>query len=61
MVRIVLTVFAFLDPVTPTSSGRGDKRPHGEIVDEEGSVPKKKKYAKEAWPGRKHGPAQGLF
>ena len=48
-------------PPTPTTPGRGEKRPHGEIVDEEGSVPKKKKYAKEAWPGRKHGPAQGLF
>jgi nuclear inhibitor of protein phosphatase 1 len=24
-------------------------------------LPKKKKYAKEAWPGRKPGPAQGLF
>jgi len=48
-------------PLAPSSTGRGDKRPHGEIVDEEGSVPKKKKYAKEAWPGRKHGPAQGLF
>jgi len=45
----------------PHSPGRGEKRPHGEIVDEEGSVPRKKKYAKEAWPGRKPGPAQALF
>jgi len=44
--------------------GVGEKRSRGTdgIVDtDEPSVPKKKKYAKEAWPGRKHGPAQGLF
>ena len=40
---------------------RGEKRPHGEIVDIDESIPKKKKYAKEAWPGRKPGPGQGLF
>ena len=57
----MFTVYFLLGPPTPTTPGRGEKRPHGEIVDEEGSVPKKKKYAKEAWPGRKHGPAQGLF
>ena len=37
----------------------GDKRPMTEGV--EANLPKKKKYAKEAWPGRKPGPAQGLF
>ena len=40
---------------------RGEKRPHGEIVDIDESIPRKKKYAKEAWPGRKPGPGQGLF
>lgn len=40
---------------------RGEKRPHGEIVDMDESIPRKKKYAKEAWPGRKPGPGQGLF
>ena len=55
-------IFSFLGNTAQAAPGvRGDKRPHGEIVDEEGSVPKKKKYAKEAWPGRKPGPAQGLF
>jgi len=43
----------------------GDKRSRGGtegIVDpDEPSLPKKKKYAKEAWPGRKPGPSQGLF
>jgi hypothetical protein len=28
---------------------------------DEPAIPRKKKYAKEAWPGRKPGPAQGLF
>lgn len=38
------------------------KRSIGEIVDtDEPSIPRKKKYAKEQWPGRKGGPAQGLF
>jgi len=46
----------------PGTEGGGTKRPHGEIVDmDEPSIPRKKKYAKEAWPGRKPGPAQGLF
>ena len=41
---------------------RGEKRGHGEIVDtDEVGHPRKKKYAKEAWPGRKPGPGQGLF
>ena len=45
-----------------TSEGHGTKRRMDEIVDtDEPSVPKKKKYAKEAWPGRKPGPSQGLF
>jgi len=48
-------------PPTTGNTSKGEKRPHGEIVDEEGSIPKKKKYAKEAWPGRKPGPSQGLF
>lgn len=42
----------------------GDKRARGpdDIVDtDEPRLPKKKKYAKEAWPGRKPGPTQGLF
>jgi len=40
----------------------GVKRSIGEIVyTDEPSIPRKKKYAKEAWPGRKPGPAQGLF
>jgi len=40
----------------------GDKRPRGgEGEDLMPNHPKKKKYAKEAWPGRKPGPAQGLF
>ncbi len=38
----------------------GEKRPRGP-EQENPDEPKKKKYAKEAWPGRKHGPAQGLF
>lgn len=38
----------------------GDKRPMGE-ADGGPSNPRKKKYAKEAWPGRKPGPTQGLF
>lgn len=38
----------------------GEKRPRGPEP-ENPDEPKKKKYAKEAWPGRKHGPAQGLF
>jgi len=38
----------------------GEKRPMGE-GDGGPAHPKKKKYAKEAWPGRKPGPAQGLF
>lgn len=43
-------------------SPRGEKRAHGEIVDTDAdSIPRKKKYAKEAWPGRKPGPGQGLF
>ena len=43
-------------------SPRGEKRGHGEIVDtDEIGVTRKKKYAKEAWPGRKPGPGQGLF
>ena len=43
-------------------SGRGEKRGHGEIVDTDAdAIPRKKKYAKEAWPGRKPGPGQGLF
>jgi len=42
--------------------GRGEKRGHGDIVDTDAeSIPRKKKYAKEAWPGRKPGPGQGLF
>jgi len=42
--------------------GVGEKRGADGIVDpDEPTLPKKKKYAKEAWPGRKHGPAQGLF
>jgi len=36
----------------------GDKRPR---PDGEEGLPRKKKYAKEAWPGRKPGPGQGLF
>lgn len=41
---------------------RGEKRGHGEIVDtDEVGHPRKKRYAKEAWPGRKPGPGQGLF
>ena len=40
---------------------RGEKR-HLDIVDPDvEGLPKKKKYAKEAWPGRKPGPGQGLF
>merc|ERR1712112_518003 len=43
-------------------SPRGEKRGHGEIVDTDAdSIPRKKKYAKEAWPGRKPGPGHGLF
>jgi len=38
----------------------GEKRSRGPEP-ENPDEPKKKKYAKEAWPGRKHGPAQGLF
>jgi len=46
----------------PGAEGGGVKRSIGEIVDEDApAIPKKKKYAKEAWPGRKPGPAQGLF
>jgi len=48
-------------PSNATSGTKGDKRPHGEIIDTDENLPKKKKYAKEAWPGRKPGPAQGLF
>ena len=37
---------------------RGEKRGHGEIVDTDGdSIPRKKKYAKEAWPGKKPTPS----
>ena len=39
----------------------GEKRPRPAEGGENPNEPKKKKYAKEAWPGRKHGPAQGLF
>jgi len=43
-------------------AAHGMKRSIGEIEDmDEPTVPKKKKYAKEAWPGRKPGPVQGLF
>eukprot|EP00088_Acartia_fossae_P021272 TRINITY_DN22742_c0_g1_i2.p1 TRINITY_DN22742_c0_g1~~TRINITY_DN22742_c0_g1_i2.p1 ORF type:complete len:340 (+),score=91.24 TRINITY_DN22742_c0_g1_i2:37-1056(+) len=38
----------------------GEKRPRPDGGDES-ALPRKKKYAKEAWPGRKPGPAQGLF
>jgi nuclear inhibitor of protein phosphatase 1 len=45
-----------------TLDNHGQKRSIGEIVDmDEPTVPRKKKYAKEAWPGRKPGPSQGLF
>jgi len=47
-----------------TTESHGQKRSIGEIVDmdePEPTVPRKKKYAKEAWPGRKPGPSQGLF
>ena len=44
------------------SPGKGEKRGHSEIVDtDDVSNPRKKKYAKEAWPGRKPAPGQGLF
>jgi len=45
-----------------TTDAHGQKRSIGEIVDtDEPVAPRKKKYAKEAWPGRKPGPSQGLF
>ena len=44
------------------SPGKGEKRAHAEIMDtDDVSNPRKKKYAKEAWPGRKPTPGQGLF
>ena len=44
------------------SPGKGEKRAHAEIMDtDDVSNPRKKKYAKEAWPGRKPAPGQGLF
>lgn len=49
------------DGIMTSPNFRGEKRPHGEIVDIDESIPRKKKYAKEAWPGRKPGPGQGLF
>ena len=37
---------------SPGADGGGVKRSIGEIVDEDApAIPKKKKYAKEAWPG----------
>ena len=39
-------------PWSPGAEGGGVKRSIGEIVDEDApAIPKKKKYAKEAWPG----------
>ena len=57
---VVLLIVSFVSGTI--LSPRGEKRAHGEIVDTDAdSIPRKKKYAKEAWPGRKPGPGQGLF
>jgi len=44
------------EPVVHEQVGEKRGHPDGDI-----NIPRKKKYAKEAWPGRKPGPAQGLF
>ncbi len=54
----IFTAFVCAGPVEVVMPG--EKRPRGPEP-ENPDEPKKKKYAKEAWPGRKHGPAQGLF
>ena len=45
-------IFSFIKPCSSGAEGGGVKRSIGEIVDtDEPTVPRKKKYAKEAWPG----------
>ena len=45
-------MFSLIEPCSPGAEGGGVKRSIGEIVDtDEPTVPRKKKYAKEAWPG----------